>query len=194
MQHVAPMFRNNKGGHAGDGISAEPEAKAAASNATPAQPPPPPVNGTTIMLRNLPNKYTQELLVELLNNQGFTGKYDFVYLPMDFRNGVNLGYAFVNLLSHPDALQAIDIFQGFVNWDFESSKVCEVSWAHPHQGLSEHVERYRNSPVMHPSTPEEYKPMVFQNGVRVPFPAPTKAIRAPKLKLAPPGGPPAAAS
>jgi len=196
LQQASPVFRN-KVGQASDGImalSAEPEAKAAASNANPAQAPPPPVNGTTIMLRNLPNRYSQQLLLELLDNQGFQCKYDFVYLPMDFRNGVNLGYAFVNLHSHPDALRAIEIFQGFGNWDFDSAKVCEVSWAHPHQGLSEHVERYRNSPVMHPSTPEEYKPMIFQNGIRLPFPAPTKAIRAPKLKLVPPGGGGAAAA
>lgn len=193
LQQTSPVFRS-KAGQAGDGISAEPEAKAAASNANPAQPPPPPVNGTTIMLRNLPNRYSQQLLLELLDQQGFPCKYDFVYLPMDFRNGVNLGYAFVNLHTHQDALRAIEIFQGFGNWDFDSAKVCEVSWAHPHQGLAEHVERYRNSPVMHPSTPEEYKPMIFQNGIRIEFPVPTKAIRAPKLKLVPPGGGAAAAA
>merc|ERR1719408_928448 len=101
---------------------------------------------------------------------------------MDFRNAVNLGYAFVNLLSHDSALELMGKFQDFAEWMFDSSKVCEVSWAHPHQGLSEHVERYRNSPVMHPSMPDEYKPMVFKNGVQVAFPAPTKAIRAPKLR------------
>merc|ERR1719408_628689 len=74
-------------------------------------------------------------------------------------------------------------FEGFSGWSFDSAKVCEVSWAHPHQGLSEHVERYRNSPVMHPTMPEEYKPMMFQNGIQQPFPQPTKAIKAPKLRL-----------
>lgn len=60
------------------------------------------------------------------------------------------------------------------------------------------VERYRNSPVMHPTTPEasyvsvvhrfckEYKPMIFADGQRVQFPGPTKAIRAPKLKYVAP--------
>lgn len=137
---------------------------------------------TTVMLRNIPNRYTQSHLVSLLDENGFRGAYDFVYLPMDFRNGVNLGYAFVNLQAHYDALQAISKFQGFQNWFYESTKVCEVSWAHPHQGLEEHVERYRNSPVMHQCMPDEYKPMIFQNGLRVPFPPPTKAIRAPKLR------------
>merc|ERR1719389_588726 len=101
---------------------------------------------------------------------------------MDFQNGVNLGYAFVNLMNHEQALRFREVFEGFTDWRFDSAKVSAVSWAQPHQGLDEHVERYRNSPVMHPGMPDEYKPMVFQDGQRVPFPTPTKAIRAPKLR------------
>jgi len=139
-------------------------------------------SNTTVMLRNIPNRYTQQMLLTLLEEHGFSPLFDFVYLPMDFRNGVNLGYAFVNLLTHQDATRLMQTFQGFSSWFLDSAKVCEVSWAHPHQGLHEHVERYRNSPVMHPSMPDEYKPMVFKNGIRIAFPAPTKAIRAPKLR------------
>eukprot|EP00913_Durusdinium_trenchii_P031207 g29221.t1 len=160
-------------------------------------PPEPPVNGTTIMLRNLPQGFTQQSMLDLLDGEGFHAKYDFVYLPMDFRNGVNLGYAFVNTLTHEDWVRPPSPEQvnhrsgaplaplGYERWTEECDKVCEVSWAHPHQGLAEHVERYRNSPVMHPSTPEEYKPMIFSDGQRVQFPGPTKAIRAPKLKYNP---------
>lgn len=137
---------------------------------------------TTVMLRNIPNRYTQNMLITLLDEHGFKATYDFVYLPMDFRNGVNLGYAFVNLLTHEDAMRLVATFLGFSKWFFDSAKICEVSWAHPHQGLDEHVERYRNSPVMHASMPEEYKPMIFKDGERIPFPPPTKAIRAPKLR------------
>jgi len=137
---------------------------------------------TTIMLRNIPNRYTQVHLVNLLNENGLRSCFDFVYLPMDFRNGVNLGYAFVNLVTYNDALRAMNIFECFSTWFYESNKVCEVSWAHPHQGLEEHVERYRNSPVMHQCMPDEYKPMLFRNGVRIPFSPPTKAVRAPKLR------------
>jgi hypothetical protein len=137
---------------------------------------------TTVMLRNIPNRYNRNILLNLLNTQGFECKYDFVYLPMDFRNSVNLGYAFVNLTTNSDAIRLMAQFQNFHAWSLDSPKVCEVSWAHPHQGLLAHVERYRNSPVMHQSMPDEFKPMVFQNGRRVPFPQPTKAIRAPKLR------------
>jgi len=174
--------RSEKRGKEKAAPAAEAAGAVAGAKAEASSPPPPPENGTTVMLRNIPNRYTQGLLLSMLDDRGFAGRYDFVYLPMDFRNGVNLGYAFVNLLTHEDALKLMKTFEGFSGWSFDSAKICEVSWAHPHQGLPEHVERYRNSPVMHPTMPEEYKPMMFQNGVRIPFPGPTKAIRAPKLR------------
>jgi hypothetical protein len=49
-------------------------------------------------------------------------------------------------------------FFGFPSWDICFSvtrQVCEVRWSGPHQGLEAHVERYRNSPVMHKSVPDE---------------------------------------
>jgi len=137
---------------------------------------------TTIMLRNIPNAYSPSMLVELLELSGFRCKFDFVYLPIDFRTGVNLGYAFVNLASNIDAQQVIDCFHGFHDWACESQKVCEVSWANPHQGLADHVERYRNSPVMHDHMPDEYKPRLYVNGLRIPFPEPTKRIRPPRVR------------
>ena len=37
-----------------------------------------------VMLRNLPNNYTRDMFLSLLDEQGLSGLYDFVYLPMDF--------------------------------------------------------------------------------------------------------------
>merc|ERR1712039_631336 len=54
---------------------------------------------TTIMLRNLPNDYSRQMLLDLLDENGFQSSYDFVYLPMDVKRKVGLGYAFVNMLS-----------------------------------------------------------------------------------------------
>lgn len=140
-------------------------------------------SSTTVMLRSIPIAYTREMLVELIDACGFKRHYDFIYLPMDFRNRVNLGYAFVNLLSHAEAVRFTSALQGFASWLTSNPRACEVSWAHPIQGLEEHVERYRNSPVMHHSMPDEFKPMLFSNGVRVPFPRPTRPIKAPKKRL-----------
>merc|ERR1712066_266970 len=92
---------------------------------------------TTVMLRNVPCKYTQSMFLDLLNRHGFRGLYDFVYMPMDFKHGVNNGYAFVNLPIHAHALRLMDTFQGFSGWlpALRSKKVCETAWARPTQGL-----------------------------------------------------------
>lgn len=137
---------------------------------------------TTLMFRNLPNNYTRAGLLEMLDAEGFNKVYSFVYLPTDFKNFAGFGYAFVNFATHEAAVRAKRHFQGYCNWSVPSQKVCEVVWSGPVQGLSAHTERYRNSPVMHDSVPDEYKPVVFVNGTRVKFPAPTKKIRPPRVR------------
>jgi hypothetical protein len=135
---------------------------------------------TTLMLRNLPNDYTRSMLLSMLDEEGFAGKYDFVYLPIDFASGAGVGYAFINMVSHQDAERFRVHFTGFTRWAFPSRKVAEVAWSNPNQGLAVHIERYRNSTVMHPSVCDEFKPALFANGVRVPFPLPTRIIKAPQ--------------
>jgi len=123
------------------------------------------------------------MLINLINTEGFTGCYDFVYVPMDFKHSKGLGFSFVNFLKTEDAERFQTHFAGFSNWGQASDKVCEVVWTTPLQGKDAFVERYRNSPVMHDSMPEEFKPVVFQDGERVPFPQPTKQIKAPKASI-----------
>merc|ERR1719464_1745907 len=45
---------------------------------------------TTVMLRNLPIGLTRSTLLDLLDSQGFAGKYDFAYLPVNFDTLVSL--------------------------------------------------------------------------------------------------------
>lgn len=137
---------------------------------------------TTVMLRNLPNDYTRDMLLNLLDEEGFNGQYNFVYLPVDFKRMAGLGYAFVNMETHECAEKIWKHFDGFKKWTLSSPKVCQVAWGEPLQGLEAHIERYRNSPVMHPDVEEMFKPVVFQNGQRTSFPAPTKRIRQPRMK------------
>ncbi|CAE7633245.1 mei2 [Symbiodinium pilosum] len=143
---------------------------------------------TTVMLRNLPLGYSRDMLVELMNRNGFYACFDFVYIPINFRSQAMFGYAFVNFVDEAQALRARDTFEGFTNWGVETDKICEVSWSDMHQGLMAHVNRYRSSPVMHESVPDEYKPAVYSQGRRVPFPAPTKRIRVPRIRRGPEGG------
>jgi hypothetical protein len=137
------------------------------------------VDRTTLMLRNLPSSFGRADLMELLNSIGFEGRYDFLYLPVDFQSAACLGYAFVNMLESSAAEQLKEQLQGFCSWSSDSSKVLEVCWSDPTQGIEMLVERFRNSRVMHGMVPDEYKPVIFKNGVPVSFPKNTQRIRPP---------------
>jgi len=137
------------------------------------------------MLRNLPLGLTRSELIQELDSAGFSGRYNFVYLPVDFTHRRSLGYALVTPTTFPDAEQMLQAFQDrpLPSTDGTPSN-CSARWSEPPQSLVEQIERYRNSPVMHPKMPEEYKPLMFMNGQQVAFPRPTKPLRTPRIRHA----------
>jgi len=108
---------------------------------------------TTLMIRNVPNRYTQQDLIAEVENLGFGGLFDFLYLPVDQggrnRNRVSsVGYAFVNFLDHRAAEKCRVALQGF-NFKRDgkvSHKVALVSTAHI-QGLEANLAHYENAAV-----------------------------------------------
>ncbi len=64
----------------------------------------------TLMVRNVPNRYTQRQFSVELNSLGFRGSYDFLYLPMDRSTESNVGYAFINFIDPADAVRALQVF------------------------------------------------------------------------------------
>ncbi|KAK8965791.1 Protein terminal ear1 [Platanthera guangdongensis] len=132
---------------------------------------------TTVMIKNIPNKYSQKLLLRMLDNHCIRcneeiGKgdeeeeekvepfsaYDFVYLPIDFNNKCNVGYGFVNLTS-PEA--AVRLHRAFhmQPWEvFNSRKICQVNYARL-QGLEALKEHFKNSKFA--CDTDEYMPVVF---------------------------------
>jgi RNA recognition motif-containing protein len=137
---------------------------------------------TTLMLRNIPNSYGRDALIALLGAQGLSGCYNFVYLPIDFARQSSLGFAFVNMVDTACAETAMRRLQGFHNWSSMSPKVLQVTWSHPVQGLTAHLERYRNSPVMHEDIPDAFKPAYFVDGCRAPFPESSRRVRLPRAR------------
>merc|ERR1711865_708565 len=82
---------------------------------------------TTIMVRNIPNRYTREGLIEDL--QEFRGKFDFFYLPMDLSAHSNVGYAFINFVKANDLITFYNKFhlQKIINrYAFMSTVIMSV--------------------------------------------------------------------
>lgn len=163
-----------KSSRAGTGSPGDLQAWATAGpNGAPARP-----NGdmfTTAMMRNLPCHMTRTSLTKMLDKAGFAGCYDFIYMPVDFRTSLSMGYAFVNMVSEGEFHRLTSAFQSFSNWPLKSAKVCSVSPSQT-QGLAANLERYQNSPVMGDEVPEKYKPVLFVNSQKVAFPKPTKVL------------------
>ncbi|RDA90348.1 hypothetical protein CP533_4465 [Ophiocordyceps camponoti-saundersi (nom. inval.)] len=132
---------------------------------------------TTIMLRNIPNKVDQSMLKRIIDESSW-GKYDFMYLRIDFANDCNVGYAFINFVDPLDIIDFVDA-RGNQRWNcFKSDKVAEISYA-TIQGKDCLVQKFRNSSVMLEAP--HYRPKLYYTsngpmpelaGQEEPFPEP----------------------
>jgi len=94
-----------------------------------------------------------------ITDPGRSRKFDFFYLPIDFKNRCNLGYAFVNFI---DAATTVEFYKEFhtKSWEeFNSKKVCEITYARV-QGRDCLIEHFRNSRF--PCNDPDYLPLVFE--------------------------------
>jgi hypothetical protein len=135
-------------------------------------------NFTTVMLRNIPNKYTTKMLLAVLDRR-FAKQYDYVYLPVDFVNHCNVGYAFINLRSaeirqrfyrHFHNQKVKEVLPGF-NSKKVLKQVCEVNKAKV-QGAKENIRRIKQMNMLmtrlkdHP----DWVPLLFDvNGTCIPL-------------------------
>ncbi|RPB25334.1 hypothetical protein L211DRAFT_115750 [Terfezia boudieri ATCC MYA-4762] len=114
---------------------------------------------TTVMLRNIPNKVDQPALKDFLDSTS-RGKYDFLYLRIDFKNMCNVGYAFINFIDPMDII-AFVVAKSGKRWNkYNSDKVLDVTYANI-QGTDQLVEKFRNSSVM--DQPDAYRPKLYHS-------------------------------
>lgn len=74
------------------------------------------------MIKNIPNKYTQKMLLAAIDDS-FRGTYDFFYLPIDFKNKCNVGYAFINMVRPFFIISLVERFNNRKWEKFNSEKV-----------------------------------------------------------------------
>eukprot|EP00826_Nyctotherus_ovalis_P030966 TRINITY_DN2472_c0_g1_i5.p1 TRINITY_DN2472_c0_g1~~TRINITY_DN2472_c0_g1_i5.p1 ORF type:complete len:286 (+),score=66.66 TRINITY_DN2472_c0_g1_i5:181-1038(+) len=115
---------------------------------------------TTIMVKNIPNKYTQEMLIETID-QEFRGTYNFLYLPIDFQNKCNVGYSFLNFKCPQYIVSFFERFSGKKWGRFNSKKVCALAYARI-QGLTALVKHFETSEVMMQPDPR-IRPVIIPN-------------------------------
>lgn len=114
---------------------------------------------TTLMIKNIPNKYTSKMLLATID-ENHKGTYDFLYLPIDFKNKCNVGYAFINMLSPSHILSFYKTFNG-KKWDkFNSEKVASLAYARI-QGTSALVTHFQNSSLMNED--KRCRPILFHS-------------------------------
>lgn len=77
------------------------------------------------MIRHIPNKYTLQTILEDINID-FKDKYDLFYLPLDFKNNCNLGFAFINFVDAFHIVSFYECFRGKRWRRFNSDKVIYI--------------------------------------------------------------------
>ncbi|KAL2862970.1 putative meiosis protein MEI2 [Aspergillus lucknowensis] len=114
---------------------------------------------TTIMLRNIPNKIDQTMLKAIVDETSH-GKYDFMYLRIDFANNCNVGYAFINFEDPIDIIDFVKARSGRTWYGIASTAIKSPKFRM--QGKDCLVQKFRNSSVMleHPS----FRPKIFHTG------------------------------
>jgi hypothetical protein len=120
-----------------------------------------PTNITTVMIRNIPRKCTQRMLVADICAAGFGETVDFVYLPVDVSVAKNLGYAFVNF-THSDFSQSFrEVFhKNHLSCMRGSRTGLSVSPA-VIQGFQANVENVMKNASVHRIRNPEYLPLIL---------------------------------
>lgn len=69
-------------------------------------------NSTTLTINNLPRSVTKTQLMSLVDAIGFGGRYDYLYVPCNPKDGISRGHAYMNFNSHKDAEEFFQIWHG----------------------------------------------------------------------------------
>ena len=115
---------------------------------------------TTIMLKNIPRDISQLFLMSFLNNK-YKGKFNFLYLPIDFVKKINVSYAFLNLKNSKDIIEIyLDLHDK--PWSFCKNKIAYISYARI-QGFKSISEHFSKSNLINNELDKSFKPYINDN-------------------------------
>lgn len=101
---------------------------------------------TTLMIKNIPNRYTKDMMLEMIDAK-FKDEYNFFYLPIDFDNNCNVGYAFLNFIEL-DSIKEFYLEFNKKTWPhFKSDKIAEITYARI-QGRDACIQHFKDSSLM----------------------------------------------
>jgi hypothetical protein len=127
---------------------------------------------TTLMIRNIPLTYTQDMLLQEWPNHG---TYDFLYMP-------SITYAFVNFTSESAALNFMQQWKQLRLRHGRAKKPLNISFALV-QGFAENVRRWKRKRTWRLSN--RARPLVFEDGVQVTLDSTSRLQSAPIAQSAP---------
>jgi hypothetical protein len=115
----------------------------------------------TLCMKNIPNRLTKKQMLEFLNIH-YEKKYDYFYLPVDFKTDYNVGYCFINFISVDTVSSFYNMYHG-KPWSSliqqsRSVKVVDVCYANQ-QGKRNMIKRQFNSKIR--TMDDKYQPSLF---------------------------------
>ena len=113
---------------------------------------------TTLMIKNIPNKYNISTFLDEINLY-FKDTYDILYLPIDFINNCNLGFAFINFVEPLHIILFYELYRGKKWKKFNSEKICELSYA-KFQGKKELISHFEKGQILSFDS-EDKKPIIL---------------------------------
>ena len=95
---------------------------------------------TTLMIKNVPNKFTKDIFLSIFNKE-FEDKFDLFLLPTDIKEKKNYGYAFINFINPLDIIYFFYRFNGKKWPNTNSVKICEIVFSKI-QGINKMIKHY----------------------------------------------------
>ena len=110
------------------------------------------------------------MLLEEINME-FDKTYDFFYLPMDYKNKCNIGYAFMNFMECHHVANFYASFHCREWTRFKSHKICAVKYGRI-QGKLGLIQHFKKTNVVKEAS-VDYRPLLFfSNGPEAGTPEP----------------------